>query len=81
MRCGKAVDSREFIGLARGFLLWGPLCILAIWAPAVQMAQYAVAARTALIVDFFLPALNLTGCRETLMSRASPQQVLAARAA
>jgi hypothetical protein len=30
------------------------------------MAQYAVAARTALIVDFFLPALNLTGCRETL---------------
>jgi hypothetical protein len=30
------------------------------------MAQYAVAARTALIVDFFLPALNLTGYRETL---------------
>jgi hypothetical protein len=30
------------------------------------MAQYAVAARTALIVDIFLPALNLTGCRETL---------------
>jgi hypothetical protein len=37
-----------------------------VWAPAVDMAQYAVAARTALIVDFFLPALNLTGCRETL---------------
>jgi len=32
------------------------------------MAQYAVAARTALIVDFFLPALNLTGCRETLIA-------------
>jgi hypothetical protein len=32
------------------------------------MAQYAVAARTALIVDIFLPALNLTGCRETLMA-------------
>ena len=62
----QAVDSREFIGLARGTLLWGPLCILAIWAPAVEMAQYAVAARTALVVDFFLPALNLTGCRETL---------------
>jgi len=27
-----------------------------------------VAARTALIVDMFLPALNLTGCRETLMN-------------
>jgi len=60
------VDARELIGLARGILLWGPLCVLAIWAPPLQMARYAVAARTALIVDFFLPALNLTGCRETL---------------
>ncbi|MBV9724624.1 MAG: hypothetical protein JO299_05555 [Gammaproteobacteria bacterium] len=62
----QAVDSRELIGLARGVLLWGPLCLLSIWAPPLHMAQYAVAARTALIVDFFLPALNLTGCRETL---------------
>jgi hypothetical protein len=62
----QGVDSREFIGLARGLLLWGPLCVLAVWAPPIQMAQYAVAARTALIVDIFLPALNLTGCRETL---------------
>jgi len=61
------VDSREFIGLARGILLWGPLGILSVWAPPIHMAQYAVAARTALIVDFFLPALNLTGCRETLL--------------
>jgi hypothetical protein len=64
----QAADSREFIGLARGLLMWGPLGILAIWAPALQMAQYAVAARTALIVDFFLPALNLTGSRETLLA-------------
>ena len=64
----QTVDSREFIGLARGVLLWGPLCVLSIWAPPLEMAQYAVAARTALIVDFFLPALNLTGCRETLMA-------------
>jgi hypothetical protein len=63
----QAADSRELIGLARGLMLWGPLGILAIWAPALQMAQYAVAARTALIVDFFLPALNLTGSRETLL--------------
>src|SRR6202047_2174397 len=69
--CGEAlqgVDSRELIGLARGLLLWGPLCVLAVWAPPIQMAQYAVAARTALIVDMFLPALNLTGGRETLMA-------------
>jgi hypothetical protein len=32
----------------------------------LQIAEYAVAARTALIVDFFLPALNLMGYRETL---------------
>jgi hypothetical protein len=63
----QAVDSRELIGLARGVLQWGPLCVLSVWAPPLQMAQYAVAARTALIVDFFLPALNLTGCRETLL--------------
>jgi len=62
----QGVDSRELIGLARGLLLWGPLCVLAVWAPPMQMAQYAVAARTALIVDIFLPALNLTGGRETL---------------
>jgi len=64
----RGVDSRELIGLARGLLLWGPLCVLAVWAPPTQMAQYAVAARTALIVDIFLPALNLTGCRETLLA-------------
>jgi hypothetical protein len=64
----RGVDSRELIGLARGLLLWGPLCVLAVWALPIQMAQYAVAARTALIVDMFLPALNLTGGRETLMA-------------
>jgi hypothetical protein len=64
----QGVDSRELIGIARGMLLWGPLCILAVWAPPIQMAQYAVAARTALIVDIFLPALNLTGSRETLLA-------------
>jgi hypothetical protein len=64
----QGVDLRELIGLARGLLLWGPLGVLAVWAPPIHMAQSAVAARTALIVDFFLPALNLTGCRETLMA-------------
>src|ERR1700722_12966724 len=65
----QGVDSRELVGLARALLLWGPLCILAVWAAPIEMAQYAVAARTALIVDMFLPALNLTGVRETLMAR------------
>jgi len=56
-----AADVREWMGLSRALLLWGPLCILAAWASALQMAQYAVASRTALIMDFLLPALNLSG--------------------
>jgi O-antigen/teichoic acid export membrane protein len=35
----EALDAREFIGLARGALLWGPLCILSVSARAVEMAQ------------------------------------------
>jgi hypothetical protein len=54
-----AVDSMETIGLARGAQLWGPLCILSVLTPPLQIAEYAVAARTALVVDFVLPALNL----------------------
>jgi hypothetical protein len=66
------VDSREWGSVARAVLHWGPLCILSIWAPPLQMAKYAVAARTALVVDYFLPALNLTGCRETLTPTQRP---------
>jgi hypothetical protein len=69
----QGADSHEFIGLARGLLLWGPQCALAAWAAPIQMAQFAVAARTALIVDIFLPALNLSGCRETLLATQSVQ--------
>jgi hypothetical protein len=64
----KEADERELIGLGRAALLWGPLCILAVSATAVEMAQYAIAYRTALIVDFFLPALNLSGGRDVLRS-------------
>lgn len=71
----RAVDSRELIALLRGVLLWGPLCVLALWAPPLQMAQYAVAQRTALIVDFFVPAFNLAGHHETLIP-ARPLQTL-----
>jgi hypothetical protein len=69
----READEREVIGLGRAALLWGPLCLLAVSATAVEMAQYAVAYRTAMVVDFFLPALNLSGCRDSLR-RTSPQQ-------
>ncbi|MDB5974977.1 MAG: hypothetical protein JWR07_1737 [Nevskia sp.] len=70
----EAADDLEVIGLGRGLLLWGPLCILAVWAPALEMARYAVAARTALIVDYFLPALNLTTGRSILRRSRLPEQ-------
>jgi hypothetical protein len=57
----RAVDSLELFGLARGAQLWGPLCILSVCATPLPMAQYAVAARLAMIIEFFLPALNLVG--------------------
>ena len=65
----KEADEREVIGIGRAALLWGPLCILAVSTTAVQMAEYAVAYRTAMIVDFFLPALNLSGYRDVLRGR------------
>jgi len=68
-----AVDSRELISVVRAALLWAPQVILALWAPAVQMAQYAVPQRTALVVDYFLPAWNLSGHHETLLQQ--PQVV------
>lgn len=61
----REVDEREWIGLGRAVLLWGPACLLAAAAPALEMAQFAVAARMALNVDLLLPALNLAGgCAE-----------------
>jgi hypothetical protein len=57
-------DEREMVGIGRALLLWGPLCLLAISASAVEMATYAVAYRTAAVVDFFVPALNLSGRRD-----------------
>ncbi len=62
----READERELVGLGRAALLWGPICLLAVSATAVEMAQYAVAYRTAMVVDFFLPALNLSGCRDSL---------------
>jgi hypothetical protein len=62
----RAADEREMIGLGRAALLWGPLTVLAAFSTATQMAEYAVAVRTAMVVDFFLPALNLSGGRDVL---------------
>jgi O-antigen/teichoic acid export membrane protein len=62
----READERSVIGLARAAMLWGPLCILAVSAGAQEMAYYAVAARTAMILDLILPALNLSGGRDLI---------------
>lgn len=59
-------DEREVIGVGRAALLWAPLCLLAVSTSAVEMAQFAVAYRTAMVVDFFVPALNLSGRSDQL---------------
>jgi hypothetical protein len=69
----QSADEREVIGLGRAVLLWGPLTVLAVFSSTTQMAEYAVAARTAMVVDYFLPALNLSGGRD-LLSRARRSQ-------
>jgi len=67
-------DERELIGLGRAALLWGPICLLSVSTTPVEMAQYAVAYRTAAVVDFFVPALNLSGRRDHVLS-APPAQL------
>lgn len=64
----QAADQREVIALGRALVLWGPLAVLAVFSTAVQMAEYGAAARTAMIVDFFLPALNLSSNHHSRIS-------------
>jgi hypothetical protein len=43
-------------GVALAALQWGPACVLAVFGTAIQIAEYAVAIRTAQIIDFLIPA-------------------------
>jgi hypothetical protein len=52
-----SVAGNGVTALAAAGLRWGPLCVLALLGPAVRMAEFAVAARTAQIVDFMIPAI------------------------
>jgi hypothetical protein len=44
-------------GIALAALQWGPACVLAVLGSAVEIAHYAVATRTAQIIDFLIPAV------------------------
>jgi hypothetical protein len=44
-------------GLALSGLQWGPLCVLALAGPSIQIAAIAVTLRLALVVELMMPAL------------------------
>lgn len=57
------VASHGITGLALGGLQWGPLCVLALMGPALQIAEYAAVARTAQVVEIMLPVMLFApGC-------------------
>jgi O-antigen/teichoic acid export membrane protein len=64
-----ASASHGLSGLATAALQWGPLCVLAVLAPAVQVAEYAIVSRTAQIVDFLIPAIVIIPQGVRLKSR------------
>jgi hypothetical protein len=48
--------ANGFTGIALACLQWSSVCILAVLGTEVQIAEYAVVARTALIISFLIPA-------------------------
>lgn len=57
------VASHGITGWALAALQWGPLCVLAVMGPALQIAEYAVVARTAQVVEIMLPVMLFApGC-------------------
>jgi hypothetical protein len=57
------VASHGITGVALTSLQWGPLCVLAVVGPALQIAEYAVVARTAQVVEIMLPVMLFApGC-------------------
>ena len=65
-----AATARNGItGVALAGLQWGPLCVLAVFGTAVEIAQYAVVTRTAQIIDFLIPAVIFVPQSASIQSR------------
>ncbi len=56
-------------GVALAVLQWGPACVLAVLGTAVEIAEFAVATRTAQIVDFLIPAVIFVPQSARIQSR------------
>jgi hypothetical protein len=51
--------------IAHSFVLWGPPCLLAIFAPTAEFASFAAAVRSSQVIEFLLPSLTFLKCTET----------------
>jgi hypothetical protein len=51
------VAAHGYTGLALAGLQWGPLCVLALAGPALQVAEFAAVRRTAQVIEFMLPVM------------------------
>ena len=56
-------------GVALAALQWGPACVLAVFGTAIAIAEYAVAIRTAQIIDFLVPAVIFVPNSARIQSR------------
>jgi hypothetical protein len=56
-------------GVALAALQWGPACVLAVFGTAIAIAEYAVAIRTAQIIDFLVPAVIFVPHSARIQSR------------
>src|SRR6185312_4306116 len=56
-------------GVTLAALQWGPACVLAVFGTAIAIAEYAVAIRTAQIIDFLVPAVIFVPNSARIQSR------------
>ena len=56
-RSTPSTGQNSVTGLALAALQWGPACVLAVFGTAIEIAQFAVAMRTAQAIDFLIPAV------------------------
>lgn len=56
-------------GVALAALQWGPACVLAVFGTPIEIAQFAVAIRTAQIIDFLIPGVIFVPQSARIQSR------------
>ncbi|WP_028080162.1 lipopolysaccharide biosynthesis protein [Solimonas soli] len=63
------INSGASVGFSNATMLWGPLCLLVVLAPATQMALFAISTRTAQIILYLIPVIALIVAPRLLRQR------------